>query len=38
MIEKIYRRPESNRFLGNNAEMIVHDLENEDRSEKGVLY
>lgn len=29
MIERINRRPEGNRFLGEEAEMVVQDLENE---------
>lgn len=35
MIERVSRRPESNRFLGDEAEMVVHDLENEDKTEQG---
>lgn len=35
MIERIYSRPESKRFLGDDAEMVVHDLENEDTTQQG---
>ena len=35
MIERIHCRPESIRFLGDEAEMVVHDLESEDTSEQG---
>lgn len=30
MTERIYRRPKGKRFLGDEAKMVVHDLENED--------
>ena len=35
MIERIFCRPKSKRFSGNEAEMVVHDLENEDTTEQG---
>ncbi|MCK4395286.1 MAG: hypothetical protein KAW56_14295 [Candidatus Marinimicrobia bacterium] len=35
MIEKISSRLENSRFLGDEATMIVHDLENEDTTEQG---
>lgn len=33
MIERISRRLESNRFLGDESEMVVHDLGNEDTTD-----
>ena len=34
MIERIYSRPQNKRFLGDEAEMVVHDLENGNTSEQ----
>ncbi|GAH18302.1 unnamed protein product [marine sediment metagenome] len=35
MIERITARPKSERFSGDEAEMVVHDLENEDTTVQG---